>query len=125
LLPELPGPAQPGPALEHAYCDEEELEQCQHGESRPDHLRIGLVRIGHEVLLQVNRTSVLKPGEHQDRYKRAAKKETGTEDFPAPCFEEPVSLACDVILPAAETGRIAKWGSNPYSMVVTVDANCR
>ena len=56
----------------------EELEQCQHGESRPEHPRIDLVRIGREVLLQAKRTGALKPDDHQDRQERTAPKETGT-----------------------------------------------
>jgi hypothetical protein len=64
--------------LEHADCPEEELDPCQHGENQPDHPLIDLVRIGREVLLQVNRTGVLKPGEHQDHQERTTPKETGT-----------------------------------------------
>jgi hypothetical protein len=78
LLPELLGPAHAGPALEHADCHEEELEQCQHGENCPGHPLIDLVLIGPQVLLQANRTGALKPGDHQDRQERATPKETGT-----------------------------------------------
>jgi hypothetical protein len=90
-LPELPGPAYAAPALEHADCHAEELEQRQPGETRQEDPLLGL-----EVLLQVNRTGALKPDEHQDRQERATKKETGTQDFLAPCFQEPVRLAWDV-----------------------------
>jgi hypothetical protein len=41
------------------------------------------------------------------------------------CCVNTVAKLMHDILSAAEIGRIAKWGSNPYSMVVTVDANCR
>src|SRR5262245_31372414 len=95
-LPELPGSLHPDPALVHADGREEELEQCQPGESQPDHPAIDLVRVGREPALQANRPGPLKPGEHQDRQERATPKKTGTQGFLAPRFEEPVSLACDV-----------------------------